>query len=87
MIKTIIFVWIAIALFFGGYIIGAVRWHEKGRDESPAVGYLKFNTNDPTKEFLELHITKDINIESPPEYVRLLILTDKEGGNSDGSKT
>lgn len=86
----VVYIWIIAAALFAGYMIGAVCWYKKAEKkaekDTPAVGYLQFNVNDPTKEFLELHITKDVDIEHPTEYVRFLVLVNNEGGKTDGRK-
>ena len=71
-----------IGVLFGAFLKAA----DYKRKESPAIGYMQFNLDDPAKEFLELHITRDLDVDNPPEYVRLLVLvSNKEGGKSDGS--
>lgn len=82
----VVYIWIIAVALFAGYMVGAVCWTKKAEKDTPAVGYLQFNVNDPTKEFLELHITKDVDIEHPTEYVRFLVLVNNEGGKTDGSK-
>ena len=86
----VVYIWIIAVALFAGYMIGAVCWtnrtEKKANKKAPAVGYLQFNVGDPTKEFMELHITKDLDIEHPPEYVKLLVLVLEKGGESDGRK-
>ncbi len=86
-IVTIIgIIMILVGIWFTGFLVGGSIFLEKDDKSQPKVGYLQFNVDDPTKEFLELHITQDLDIEHPPEYVRLLVLVSEKGGRSDGSK-
>lgn len=82
----VVYIWIIAAALFAGYMIGAVCWTKKAEKDTPAVGYLQFNVGDPTKEFLELHITQDLDIGHPPEYVKLLVLVSEKGGKDNGRK-
>lgn len=83
----VVYIWVIAVALFTGYMIGAIQWYKKAAGEGvPAIGYLQFNVDDPTKEFLELHITQDLDIEHPPEYVRLLVLVSEKGGKGNGSK-
>lgn len=86
----VVYIWIIAAALFAGYMVGAVCWTNRTEKEAnkkaPAVGYLQFNVDDPTKEFLELHITQDLDIEHPPEYVRLLVLVSEKETKRGDSK-
>lgn len=78
---------VLVGIWFTGFLVGGSIFLEKDAKKEPKVGYLQFNVDDPTKEFLELHITQDLDIEHPPEYVKLLVLVSEKGGRSDGSKS
>ena len=85
-LKIIVIIMVATGIWFVGFLVGSVSFLEKDDKSQPKVGYLQFNVDDPSKEFLELHITQDLDIEHPPEYVRLLVLVSEKGVKSDGSK-
>ena len=81
---TIIFIAIFLAIaWLSGCFVGAAIFHKD--DKTPKIGYLQFNMHDPSKEFLELHITQDIDPANPPEYVKLLVLVNG-GDENNGSK-
>lgn len=86
-VTIIAIIMIAVGIWFAGFLVGGTMFLEKDAKKEPKVGYLQFNLNDPTKEFLELHITQDIDPGNPPEYVKLLVLVSEKGGKGNGSKS
>ena len=85
-LKIIGIIMVVTGIWFAGFLVGSVLFLEKEEKQQPKVGYLQFNVDDPAKEFLELHITQDLDIAHPPEYVKLLVLVSGKGVKSDGSK-
>lgn len=76
----VFYIWLVLVALFIGYFVGAVTWSER---TVKTIGYMKFNTKDPTKEFLELHITDDIDPTNPPKHVKFDIQV--PGGKTNGS--
>ena len=80
-----VFIAACIVLIIIGYLLNRV-----GAEQYPTIGSLDFNTYDPTQEFLSLHITEDIDLDDPPEYVlvKVNVYTREEGSiTKDGSKS
>lgn len=59
---------IFIAVLILGFFIGRAT-----SNTAPMIGSLDFNMADPSKEFLALKITEDINLNDPPMEVTLKV--------------
>ena len=70
-----------IVCYLVGMVVGAIVTNAKNKEHS--IGYIKFNANNPAKEFLELHIMHDLDIDNPPKHVRLDVVVER--GDTNGS--
>ena len=73
MIGNIITIIIVIAAMVAGLLIGMSIGREDELKSAPMIGSLDFNLADPSKEFLTLHITEDIDIHKPPLNVLMKV--------------
>ena len=64
--STVLLVGIGALAFLVGLLVG-ISFRVSG--EPPMIGSLNFNLDDPSKEFLSLNITEDIDLDNPPVNV------------------
>lgn len=67
----VVIIAVVTAFFFMyiGYLIGK----NKENRRLPLVGELDFNLYDPSQEFLALHLSENIDLDTPPDSVKLKV--------------
>lgn len=71
--ETLMIVLLLVLGIVAGFTVGSVLTADGKLQSAPMVGSLDFNLYDPSKEFLTLHITNDIDVKQPPRIVTMKV--------------